>query len=468
MKSKRKQYKLLLINPQNQRRKGFVIDKESTYPPISLGIIASMTPDHWDVDIFDEQFDKFEYKEADLVGFTAFTAQVTRAYELADIYRKKGIKTVLGGIHASMMTDEAEKHVDTVVKGEAESIWPQVISDFEDGKLKKKYTGELIPMNNFPKARHDLLHPEYVYSSIQTTRGCPMKCEFCSVHHFNGRKYRARPVEEVLDEMEIMPHERMFIVDDNLIGYSKRSQERAIELFKGMIKRKINKEWFTQASFNFGDNEEVLKYAYEAGCRMVLIGVESEKEAQLQEQKKTLNLKYRQDKYEEAFHRIHKSGISVLGTFMFGLDADTVDDLHARGDYIVNSGVDAFQTSVLTPLPGTSLYYRFEKENRLLFTNFPEDWQLYHAIEVAQKPKQMTPETLTKEMKKVWDKIYNKKVFLKKFIHTLRETKSPRSAIWSLTTNIHYHNIALEGYNIYLDPQDLYRDIQIKNLGALV
>ncbi len=466
--SKKKKYKLLLINPQNQRRKGFVIDKESTYPPISLGIIASLTPDNWEVEIHDEQFEPFEYKNADMVGFTAFTAQVARAYELAQIYRKNGVTTVIGGIHASMMTEEAKKYIDIVIRGEAESIWPRVIRDFEDGNLRNEYIGKLLLMDNFPKARHDLLHPNYVYSSIQTTRGCPMQCEFCSVHQFNGRKYRARPVEEVLDEMEIMPHERMFIVDDNLIGYSKKSQLRSIELFKGMIKRKINKEWFTQASINFGDNEEVLKYAYEAGCRMVLIGIESEKEAQLQEQKKMLNIKYHQDKYEEAFRRIHKSGISVLGTFIFGLDADTIDDLHARGEYIINSGVDAFQTSILTPMPGTTLYHRFKEQNRILHNNFPKDWERYHAVEVALKPKQMSPETLEIEMKKIWEKIYNKKVFLKKFIHTLRETKSPRSAAWALTTNIHYHNIVKEEYNVYLDPQDLYKDIQLNNLSALV
>lgn len=466
--SKKKKYKLLLINPQNQRRKGFVIDKESTYPPISLGIIASLTPGNWDIEIHDEQFDIFEFEKADLVGFTAFTAQTTRAYEIAALYREKGIPTIMGGIHASMMSEEASDYMDSIVIGEAESIWPQVIKDFEAGELKPRYKGELKPMDNYPFARHDLLHPNYVYSSIQTTRGCPWQCEFCSVHQFNGRKYRARPIENVLDEMEMMPHERMFIVDDNLIGYSKSSKERAVELFKGMIKRKINKEWFTQTSLNFGDDVDLVKYAYEAGCRMVLIGIESEKEAQLSEQNKSLNLRYTQDKYETAFDRIHKGGVSVLGTFIFGLDADTVEDLHARADYILNSGVDAIQTSILTPMPGTILYKRFQKEGRILCDNFPRDWERYHAVEVALKPKQMSPETLKIEMKKVWDKIYNKKVFLRKFIHALRETKSPRSAAWALTTNIHYHNIVKEEYNVYLDPQDLYKDIQLNNLSALV
>lgn len=468
MTSTKKTYKLLLINPQNQRRKGFVIDRESSYPPISLGIIAAMTSSNWEVEIHDEQFDPFVYKEADLVGFTAFTAQVTRAYEIAEIYNNKGIKTIIGGIHASMMPDEAEKYCHSVIQGEAESIWPQVIDDFEQGKLKRRYKGELIPMNNFPKVRHDLLHKNYVYSSIQTTRGCPWQCEFCSVHQFNGRKYRARPTSEVLDEMEMMQHKRMFIVDDNLIGYSKQSKERATQLFQGMIDRKLNIEWFTQTSLNFGDDLDLVKLAYEAGCRMVLIGIESEKEAQLSEQNKSLNLNYSQDKYAKAFETIHSGGVSILGTFIFGLDADTIDDLHARADYILNSGVDAIQTSILTPMPGTILYDRMQRENRILANNYPNDWQKYHATEVVFKPKRMSAEELQENMYEVWHKLYNKKTFLKKFIQALRETKSARSAAWSLTTNIHYHNINFEGTGHFIDPKDLYSDMQLDKLEPTI
>lgn len=452
---RRRKYKLLLINPLNQYRKGFVLNPKSTYPPIGLGIIAALTPDHWDVEILDENFEEFELKDVDLVGFTAFTAQIYRAYELSGKFRQHGIKTVIGGIHASMVPDEAMKYADSVVIGEAESTWATLISDFENNKLKKSYRGELLPMNGFPKARHDLFHPSYDFTSIQTTRGCPMKCEFCSVHRFNGSRYRQRPVEEVLDEMEIMPHNNMFIVDDNIIGYSKQSQRRAIELFKGMIKRKIGKEWFTQASLNIADNEDVLKYMSEAGCRMIFLGIESEKEAQLKEQNKGLNVKIGGDKYQEVFDKIHNAGITVLGSFIFGMDADTVEDLHARADYILNSSIDCYQTGVLTPLPGTPLFERFLKEDRMLYSNFPEDWQHYHVYEVAIRPKQMELESLREEMTKVWSKIYNKEVFTRKFINALRSTKNANSAIWSFFTNMHYHNMAFEGDQLHMAIEDI-------------
>ncbi len=444
MPGKRKKYKLILINPINKHRKGFVIDSISKYPPLNLALIASLTTDNWAVKIIDEQFDDFTYEEANLVGITAFTAQINRAYEIASLYCKQGIKTVIGGIHASSLPEEAGKFADVIVCGEAEGIWPQVIKDFENNTLKKRYDGELAKMNMLPKARHDLLHADYLYSPIQTTRGCPMQCEFCSVHQFNGKKFRTRPVDDVLNEMEIMPDKRMAIIDDNIIGYTKSSQQRAIALFKGMIKRKINKEWFAQASINFADNDDVLKYAFEAGCRMVLIGIESEKLTQLKEQKKTLNIRYQHDKYEEVFRRIKRNGISVLGTFIFGLDSDTVEDLHQRADYIINCGVDCYQTSVLTPLPGTKLYNKFKSHKRLIDINYPEDWQKYHAFEVVMKPNQMSPQTLKKEMNLIWQKIYDKNVILRKFLNTMKATRNKTSALWALSSNITYHNVTLE------------------------
>lgn len=441
MKSK---YKLVLINPVNKHRKGFVIDRVSKYPPLNLALIAALTPSNWTVKIIDEQFDDFKFEDADMVGVTAFTAQINRAYEIGTVYKKKGITTVIGGIHASTIPDEASRYFNVVVSGEAEAIWPQVIKDFENGTLNKRYFGRPAEMNMLPRARHDLLHPDYLYSPIQTTRGCPMQCEFCSVHQFNGKRFRTRPVEDVLNEMEIMPDKRMAIIDDNIIGYTKRSQQRAIELFKGMIKRKINKVWFAQASINFADNEDVLKYAYEAGCKMVLVGIESEKEAQLKEQKKNLNIRYRQDKYENVFNRIKKNGISVLGTFIFGLDSDTVEDLHQRAEYIIDCSVDCYQTSILTPLPGTGLYDKFIKKNRLVATNYPIDWQKYHAFEVVMKPKRMSSDTLKKEMNLIWQKIYDKKVIMRKFLNTMKATRDKTSALWALSSNITYHNVTLE------------------------
>ncbi len=205
-----------------------------------------------------------------------------------------------------MVPDEATKYVDTVVTGEVESVWPTLIDDFEKSNLKKIYKGQHLSMENAPWPSRKLFHKEYKFASIQTTRGCPMKCEFCSVHTFNGNSYRLRPVNEVLDELETIEQDLVYFIDDNIIGYGKRLQERAIELFKGIIERGIKKEWFCSASMNFADNEEVLKYAAESGCRLVLLGIESERIDQLQGMNKKLNVKIGVDSYHDIFKKIHK------------------------------------------------------------------------------------------------------------------------------------------------------------------
>jgi radical SAM superfamily enzyme YgiQ (UPF0313 family) len=435
--------KLLLINPFNSYQKGIIVDVNTLSPPLGLGIVAALTPDNWDVEIFDENFEEFTYQEADLVGFTALTSAVNRAYEIAQIYRKKGIPTVLGGIHASMLPEESLNYVDTVVVGEAESVWKDVIKDFENKSLKRIYKGELLSLENLPRPRRDLFHNKYTQDNLQTSRGCPMNCDFCTVHQFNGSKYRERPIEDVLDEMESLKHDRVFMVDDNIIGYSKRSTERAKKLFKGIIDRGIKKDWVCQASLNFADDEEVLALASKSGCRLVLIGIESEKVGQLQETNKKLNLKIGTDHYNEVFKKIQDHGISVLGAFIFGMDTDSLEDIKNRTDYILNSNIDAVQSTIMTPLPGTRLFDKIEKEGRLLYNNFPKDWERYFFMEIVHRPRLMEPETFMDTMYDVWNTLYDEKRMLKMLINSIKTTKNPKSAVWAYYANVERHNLTL-------------------------
>lgn len=436
--------KLLLINPLNTSTKGLIIHKQVIYPPLGLGIIGTLTPDNWDVELLDENFDDFEFKDADLVGITALTSSVTRAYEIADIYRKKSITTVLGGIHASMMPDEAMKFVDSVVIGEVESVWPSLIEDFEKGKLRKSYTGKLLSMENAVKPRRDLFHRDYNFASIQTTRGCPMSCDFCSVHTFNGNCYRLRPINEVLDELETLEHHLVYFVDDNLIGYGKKSQQRSIELFEGIIERGIKIEWFCSASMNFADNEEVLRLASKSGCRMVLLGIESERIDQLQDMNKKLNAKMGIESYDKVFNKIHKYGIAVLGAFIYGLPTDTPETMAARTEYINDASIDAVQATILTPLPGTGLFNRMTEEGKITLNNYPKDWQHYHFGKVVFKHDTMNHELISKEIEQNWDILYNENTLKKKFIRTLKQTKSPIAGIWSYGSNLQYYNLVFE------------------------
>jgi radical SAM superfamily enzyme YgiQ (UPF0313 family) len=432
---------LLLINPVNPRKVGLTINVSSRFPPLGLGIVAALTPDNWHVKIIDENFEEFTYTPADLVGLTAFTASVNRAYEIAQIYRKKGIPTVLGGIHASMCPDEALQYVDTVVTGEAESVWGTVIKDFEDGTLKQVYHGKRIPVENIPQIQYNLFNPGYMFGSVQTARGCPMDCEFCSVSVFNGHQYRQRPIKNVLNDLEAIPQKMVFFVDDNIIGYGKKAEERAITLFKGMIDTGIKKDWFCQASMNFGDNDTVLKYAALSGCRMVFLGVEAENVTALQEMNKPLNVKVH-TRYEKTFERINDYGIAVLGAFIYGMDTDTKDALSRRTDYILNSGVDVMQTTYLTPLPGTRLFERLQKENRLIYTDFPKDWNQYDMTEVVHTPGSLTVDDLETAMNESSRRLYSKWSLYRKFVKTWWSTRSFTTAMWALNSNRNYRNVA--------------------------
>ncbi|MCK5764950.1 MAG: B12-binding domain-containing radical SAM protein [Bacteroidales bacterium] len=456
MPSKSNKRKLLLINPLSTNRQGLILHSHVIYPPIGLGIVAALTPDHWEVEILDENWDRFEYKEADLVGITALTSSVTRAYELADIYRKKGIPTVLGGIHASMVPDEAQKFVDVVVTGEVESVWEKLIADFEHGRLKSLYRGELLPFKNAVYPARHLFHKKYQFASIQTTRGCPMKCDFCSVHQFNGNKYRERPVGEVLDELETIEQEKIYFVDDNLIGYGKRSQQRTIDLFKGMIERGIKKQWFCSASMNFADNEEVLELAARAGCMMVLLGIESERIEQLEETNKKMNIKIGIEHYDEVFKKIHKYGISVLGAFIYGLESDTPETMANRTEYINNADIDAVQATVLTPLPGTGLFKRMQAAGEIDFNNYPGDWERYDFVDVVFNHKNMSKDVFFDEIRKQWDALYNDHTLKKKFLRTLKHTKSPLAAIWSYGSNLQYYNMVYEGIRPRKNIEDIF------------
>ena len=433
---------LVLVNPVNPVRTGLAVYKSSRYPPIGLGIVAALTPEQWDIVLLDENWKPFTYQDASLVGITAFTPSANRAYEIAAMYHEKGIPVVMGGIHASIRTDEALRFVDAVVIGEAETVWAQVVADFEAGQLKQIYQGEWIDLKQVPWPRRDLFHPEYRLTSVQTSRGCPMDCEFCSVTSFNGHRYRRRPPEEVLAELATIPQKMFMFVDDNIIGYGKESREQALAIFKGMVERRLHKWWFCQASLNFADDEEVLQWAGRAGCKMVFLGLEAEAADALTEVNKRLNLQHGVDSYAEAFRRIHRAGIAVLGAFIFGMDGDTSAKLRQRGKYMIRSSIDAMQASVITPLPGTRLFERYQKEGRLLYTEFPKDWDHYDFTEVIHRPGSMEPKALAVEMDVLNDHMYAWPILIRKAMRTLWQTGDIISTIiFAWSSNINYRDI---------------------------
>ena len=370
--------KLVLINPRNR----VSLYGDYLWQPLALGYVAAATPKHWDVELIDEQCEgalDYHDVQADLVGITAFTTQAPRAYRIAEQFRSRGIPVVMGGIHASLVTDEAARYADALFIGECEARWPEVVADVEGGQLQPIYQGGT--------SGESLLHPDrtifekyrYDYVSAQTSRGCPMDCSFCSVTAFNGRLFRMREIADVVDEIAGIEERDIIFVDDDLNGFSRKARRRSIDLFRAMADAKLDKRWITQVTVNFGDDDELPALARASGCAGVFIGLESTDTKSLALIRKDGTSQRRGvDYYRENIARIHRHGIGVVGSFIIGIDTQNMDTIVADIlRFAEESELDGLNPTILTPLPGTRDYARYDADGRILFKNYPDDWEKY-------------------------------------------------------------------------------------------
>jgi radical SAM superfamily enzyme YgiQ (UPF0313 family) len=441
--------RLLLINPVG-RRSGYLLSKSSTLPPLSLAYVAAVTPPSWEVVIRDENFTPFAYEEADIVGITAFTSNINRAYEIAQLFKKKKIKVVLGGIHASMMPDEGLRYADSVVVGEAEGIWNQVIQDFENNTLRDKYFGPRLDISQLDIIpRRDLLHPDYFWSSIQTSRGCPFRCHFCSVSRYLGHEYRQKSAEGVLKELDNIANNLIFFLDDNLIGHTDESRKRAEAIFTGMITRGYHKKWWMQTSINATEDEKLIEMAAQAGCLFAFIGFETINSETLSKMRKGINLKIGTDNYKKVIRLFHKYGIGVYGAFILGNDYESPAYYKELAKFLINSGIDIVQISLLTPLPGTQLMEQLAKEDRLVYADFPKDWDKYRLSYIVHRPEGIEEETIYRGDNFIKNTIYSFPMFpfrlLKSFIAVrgginFYFTKKYNLALKKAWEGSHYYN----------------------------
>jgi len=441
--------KLLLINPVG-RRSGYLLSKVSTFAPLGLAYVAAVTPSNWDVKILDENCTPFEFEEADLVGITAFTSNINRAYEITKMYRDRKIKVILGGIHASMVPDEALQYADAVVIGEVEGIWEKVIHDFENNCLAATYMGPQVDLQHYSiMPRRDLLDPSYLWQSVQTSRGCPFNCHFCSVSRYLGKAYRQRTAQSVLEELAGIDSQHIAFMDDNLVGYSKESKERAMELFGGMIDQGLNKKWWTQTSINAAEDEEIVKLAAQSGCIFVFIGFETTSSETLQTMKKGVNLKTGVDNYKRVVDTFHKYGIGVFGAFIIGNDYESPHYYRELADFMVRSGIDVFQISILTPLPGTQLMEQLQEENRLIHDVFPADWDKYRLSYVVHQTHGIDVDTVYMADNYIKNRLYSPLTNNLRLLKSFIRLKDPTTAYTvyrlnkSLKTswrNSHYYN----------------------------
>lgn len=447
--------RLLLINPSNiHKHLGNI--RVTAWPPLNLPYLAAVTPRHYHIEVIDENIEPFEPREADIVGITAYTASVYRAYQIAQIYHKKGIPTVMGGIHVSMMPEEALRFCDAVVLGEAETIWPKVLEDFEADNLQKQYQGSWANLDTLPIPRRDILRNSYYrWGSIQTSRGCPMNCSFCSVTAFNGRRFRRRPLDSVIEELHQIPQKWVSLTDDNIIGYGKQDLEWTYDFFSRILEKGIKKVFFTQASILFGEDCKLIRLAARAGLKIVFTGLESVNPKTLQAYRKGINLEHLQHgRYKELVARIRKEGIVFHGAFVLGSDDDDRSVFHSTLQFIKSSHIDILQATKLTPLPGTQLWETLQKEGRILNQNFPKAWDDFRLTRMLFKPAQMS-------IKEVYEGFtYLRKTYFsfwetaKRTLSTLLATKSLTSTFIAYKINVSYRKAFRnsEHYRLYNRP----------------
>jgi radical SAM superfamily enzyme YgiQ (UPF0313 family) len=389
---------LLLISPLSRNS---LMGKDFFFrlPCLALLKVAALTPAEWQVTIIDEKVETLVLdQEVDLVGITTMTTTVQRGYEIADHFRQRGVKVVMGGMHVSALPDEALQHCDSVVVAEAEGLWPRLLRDFEQNALQPIYRhdGFLPPLAELPRPDWALYRskPYLPVHFVETTRGCPIDCEFCSVTSTFGGRYRNRPHDEVLSELRsLRPFKGLFVlencvmfVDDNIV--SNRAYAR--EFLTRVADLKIR--WFGQASVNIASDPELLTLCQKSGCVGLFLGFETLSPATLASIGKRVN---RPSEYYEVVRKIHDHGIGIDGSFVFGFDTDDAGVFERTLEFVLQAKIEVAYFSILTPYPGTRLYQRLAQEDRIL----TRDWSAYDANHVVYRPKNFTPDQL-------WDQYY--------------------------------------------------------------
>jgi radical SAM superfamily enzyme YgiQ (UPF0313 family) len=400
--------KILLIYPSRLDDSGRVIKyKKAFTPPLSLGIISGLTPKKHDVIVVNDLVEAVNFNTCvDMVGITALTSQADRAYQIATRFRERGVKTVIGGVHPSLMPEEAGQFADAVAVGEVENVWAQIVDDVENNRLKPIYQdSHFDDLSHAAKPRWDSMNLNVYRRSpgrkfpripIYTTRGCVYNCAYCSVTKFFGRTYRFRPVTQVCDEIDSTGAESYFFVDDNISCNADYSRE----LFSALKNKKIS--WFSQASTTILNTPDLIPMMSKAGCRHLFLGIESLDRQSLLNVKKGFN---KPEKYKTLFRQLLEVNIQPWVSLIFGLDRDTPESLQETVSYLKTCGVVNIVIWILTPLPGTDLYAQFERDGRII----DRRWSHYDLNHVVYQPKQFKVDELIEYYWKNFSKIYGLK-----------------------------------------------------------
>lgn len=424
--------KLMLIAPASGRwyqvgRRRWFNGKTFRFSLLSMLRVAAETPEGWEIGLVDEQVDDIPWEETpDLVGITCMTAAAPRAFEIAQRFRERGVKVVLGGMYPSLCPEEALAHADAVVVGDAEGLWPQVLHDAEKDRLQGIYRHAQLPSLEGISAmpRHLLNRRCYAtIHAVEATRGCPNRCDFCAVSAFHQHSQRRRPVESVLAEVAAIPERHFIFIDDHLVA----DFDYARTLFEGLIP--LNKRWVAQMTLSMTEDEELVDLAARAGCVGVFVGLESLSSANLDSVNKSF---HRAEHYAHAIELFHAHGIGVEAGLVFGFDGDTHSVFRQTLNLLDQLQVDAIQASILTPLPGTK---RHEAMQHRIVDEDLGHYDFHHAV---FQPRAMSTDALQAGHDWITREFYRPHRILRRLWRHLRRPRGWRTVGFVLAINLAY------------------------------
>ncbi len=393
------------------------------FQQITMPYLAAFAPPHWSVLHIDEVVRPVDFSvQADLVAITFHTPSAPHVYAMADRFRQREIPVVLGGPHVTLMPDEAQAHADIIFVGEAEANWPQFLRDFEAGRHSHRVLFHRTPeLEQAPMARKDLFHRhDHTAGVLFATRGCPYRCDFCTLAVMYKGQVRQRRVETVAEEYGSFPGKVIILWDDNIAS----DMEYAKKLFRALAPHR--KWWSSQASIHAAQDDEFLELAASSGCKQLFVGLESISQSSLNEVQKRFN---HVSEYARAIERIHAHGIAVQAGIVFGFDNDQPSIFGETLDFLEAAGVQNATFNILTPFPGTRLYQRLEAEGRIL----TRDWSKYNGrADVVFRPKQMSPAELLAGYEYANRRFYSWRSVGK------RLSRSPVGVSWALPLNLAY------------------------------
>lgn len=406
--------KICFIYPSYYDDNGNIVKrKRSWIPSRTLPYLAALTPKQYEVEIVDERVDELKFSQNnDLIALTGMTNHIPRAIDIAKKYKNYGKKVIIGGPGAFSLQNKLEVMdcFDSIVIGEAEAVWDDVLDDFIKGDLKRIYKGKhLQELKGFPFARYDLLNaknyrkaitdPNMFIVPIETSRGCPHDCEFCLVNKIFGRHVRYRPISEVVDEIQYQKGNYVLFTDDNIAV----NPDRAKELFQALKPLEIN--WFGQFDTTVINNPDVIKLAGESGCRSAFIGIESLNQNNLVSVNKKHNLSVQ---VEELFQQFKRAKINVMCSIIFGLVHDTPESLWDTVHFLIKNNIEMMVPWILTPLPKTQIYEDYQNKGLMLHDNY----SLYDFTHCVYKHEQMKPDELEQIFWQVYQHFYNLKAII--------------------------------------------------------